>query len=349
MNLSATIQLFTLVVVASLLALAVTPAFTAFLYRHRLGKQIRDTGDTPVFTALHAKKAGTPTMGGILIWGTMLVCLVGFWLLAKVVPFGFFHDLNFWSRSETYLPIGMFLLAALVGLIDDFFTVRKSSKNEVGLRGRHRLLIYMIIAAIGAWWFVAKLDWTTLHIPFYGNFDIGWWYFPLFIFIVTATSHSVNLSDGLDGLAGGLLLAAFTAYAGIAVFQGKMELAGFIAVVIGALAAFLWFNISPARFWMGDTGAMGLGVTLGVIAMLTNTALLLPIIGFMFVIESGSVILQRLSKKLRGGKKLFLSSPIHHHFEAKGWPETKIVMRFWIISAMTALVGLIFVLVDKLK
>lgn len=340
------IGLFTLVIASAVFALAITPALTNFLYRHRLGKQIRDARETPIYSALHAAKASTPTMGGVLIWGTTLVLMGIAWMLAEVIGGDFFTRLNFWSRSETYLPAAALLGAALIGLVDDFFNVRQRGAHGGGLRVRHRLLLYTIVAALGAWWFYFKLDWTTLHIPFVGNIDIGAWYIPLFISVIVATSFSVNEADGLDGLAGGLLLAAFVAYGGIAVIQGKYDLASLIAAIVGALTAFLWFNIPPARFFMGDTGAMGLGVTLGVIAMITNTALLLPIIGLLFVIESLSVILQVLSKKIRK-KKIFLSAPLHHHLEAKGWPESKIVMRSWIIGALTAVVGIIITLLDR--
>jgi phospho-N-acetylmuramoyl-pentapeptide-transferase len=347
MSLDPILQILVLMVLSAVLTVAATPALTAFLYRHRLGKQIRDAKETPIFSALHAKKSGTPTMGGVLVWGSLLVCLGITAVLSKIFPTGFWHGLNFWSRSETYLPIAAFLLAAWVGLVDDFWNVRQRGAHGGGLRARQRLLLYTAIAVLGAWWFYAKLDWTTLHVPFVGNYDIHAWYIPLFVFVIVATSFSVNEADGLDGLAGGMLLAAFTTFGVIAVVQGKFELASFIAVIVGALTAFLWFNIPPARFFMGDTGAMGMGVTLGVIAMLTNTSLLLPVICLPFVIESASVIIQRISKKLHNGKKVFLSSPIHHHLEAKGWPEPKIVMRFWIISALSSVLGLILLLVDK--
>ena len=212
---------------------------------------------------------------------------------------------------------------------------------------RHRLLIYTVIASFGAWWFYSKLEWSMVHLPFIGNFDIGLWYIPIFIFILVATAFSVNEVDGLDGLAGGTLLTAFGAYGVIAYSQGHFDLAAFCGVIIGALLAFLWFNIHPAKFFMGDTGAMSLGITLGVIAMLTNQFLLLPIISLILVAESGSVILQLISKKLRHGKKVFLSAPIHHHLEAKGWPESQITMRFWIISFMTAAIGLIIAFLDR--
>lgn len=340
------IEIFVLVVISSGIAVLVTPALTNWLYRHRFGKQIRDAQETPIFSQLHAKKAGTPTMGGILIWGTTIVLMALFWLLAQFVPSGILHQLNFVSRSETYLPVGVLVSAAIVGLIDDFYNVRRLGTSGGGLRMRHRLLIYTGLALIGAWWFYFKLDWTTIRVPFVGNFDIGAWYLPIFVFVIVATSFSVNEADGLDGLAGGLLLACFVAYGAITVLQGNFELASFIAVIVGALAAFLWFNIPPARFFMGDTGAMSLGVTLGVLAMLTNTVLLLPIIAFPFVIESGSVLLQVASKKLRH-RKIFLSAPIHHHFEAKGWSEPKIVMRFWIIAGLTVVIGFTLFLFDR--
>ncbi|NTU98803.1 phospho-N-acetylmuramoyl-pentapeptide-transferase, partial [Candidatus Falkowbacteria bacterium] len=210
-----------------------------------------------------------------------------------------------------------------------------------------RLLIYTVIALIGAWWFYFKLDWDTFHIPFYGDLQMGWPYMLIFVFVIVATSFSVNETDGLDGLAGGVLMSSFAAYGVIAFVEGRYDLATFCGVIVGALLAFLWFNINPARFFMGDTGAMSLGVTLGVIAMLTNSALILPIIGFVFVVESLSVIIQLTSKKLRNGKKVFISSPIHHHFEAKGWSEPKIVMRFWVIAQISAALGLVIFLLDK--
>lgn len=339
-------RIFVLLVVASGVAMAVTPALTNFLYRHRLGKQIRDAEETPIFSALHAKKKGTPTMGGVLIWGTTVFLIAVGWLLHQVTTTGVLYEMNFWSRAETYLPTAVLVFAALIGLVDDFYNVRQRGAHGGGLRVRHRLLLYTLIAFLGALWFYFKLDWTTLHLPFAGPVDIGGWYVPLFVFVIVATSFSVNEADGLDGLAGGLLLAAYVAYGVIAVVQGKNDLASFIAVIVGALITFLWFNIPPARFIMGDTGAMSLGVTLGVIAMLTNTALFLPIIALPFVIESGSVILQIASKRWRG-KKIFLSAPIHHHLEAKGWSEPKIVMRFWIIAALTAVIGIVLVLLDK--
>ncbi|MFA6322318.1 MAG: phospho-N-acetylmuramoyl-pentapeptide-transferase [Candidatus Buchananbacteria bacterium] len=339
-------KVFLLSTVSFLVALAWTPFLTHLLYKYNLGKGIRDAKSAPIFALMHQKKAGTPVMGGVLVWVTTLFLITVISILANFFD-GFWGHLNFLSRSETLLPLGALVSSALIGLVDDFVDIWRIGKNGGGLRMRHRFIIYGVIALIGALWFYYKLGWTIFYIPFLGNIDVGWWYIPIFVFIITATAHSVNLTDGLDGLAGGTLLAAFGAYGAIAFAQGRYDLATFCGVISGALLAFLWFNINPARFFMGDTGSMSLGVTLGVIAMLTNCALLLPIIGFVFVIETISVLVQMFFKKVLG-KKLFISSPLHHHLEAIGWPEPKIVMRFWVIAAISSVVGLILFLMEKI-
>lgn len=321
-----------------------TPLLTHFLYKFKLGKQIRKDENTPIFTKLHQHKEGTPTMGGILIWGTLLFLIALFALLPKVFPGPFFEKLNFLDRGETYLPLMALMAAAVIGLLDDFLGIFKIGPFGGGLKMRHRILLYTAIAIAGAWWFYEKLEWDLIYVPFMGDFNIGIWYIPFFILVIVATAFSTNESDGLDGLAGGVLMIAFASYGVIAFVQGRFDLAAFTAVIAGALLAFLWFNVHPARFFMGDTGSMPLGVTLGIIAMLTNSSLILPLIAFVLVMESTSVILQLSSKKLRG-KKIFLSTPIHHHFQAIGWPESKVVMRFWIISAVTAGAGLVIALI----
>ncbi len=339
------IKVFLLTTLSFVVTIIWTPALTHYLYKYKLGKAIRVDPNTPIFSQLHSKKSGTPTMGGVLIWVTTLVLAVVLYYLSRWTGSPFFEKLNFLTRSQTLLPLGALVASALVGLVDDFFNVRRVGPKGGGLSMKHRLLIYTVIAVVGAWWFFYKLGWDLLHIPFLGDVNIGLWYIPIFIIVIVATSFSVNEIDGLDGLAGGTLLAAFAAYGAIAFAQGRLELAAFCGVIAGALLAFLWFNIPPARFFMGDTGAMSLGVTLGIVALLTNAVFFLPIIGLLFVIESGSVILQVFSKKFRG-KKIFLSSPIHHHLEAIGWPEQKIVMRFWVIAAVTGVLGLVLYLVE---
>ncbi len=326
-----------------------TPLWTKFLYKNKLGKKIRDNGETPIFSKLHAKKSGTPTMGGVLIWVTVTLFAIVFSWLAYSFPNTFWGHMNFLERTETWLPIAALVASALVGLFDDWLDVRgKGVLGGGGLNIKHRLAIYTLIASVGAWWFYFKLGKSLFTIPFWHTFNLGWWYIPVFILVIVATAFSVNETDGLDGLAGGALLTSFTTYSVIAFMMGKFDLAVFCAVIVGALLAFLWFNINPARFYMGDTGAMSLGITLGIIAMLTDTAPFLVLIGSVFVFESVSVIIQLISKKFRHGKKVFLSTPIHHHFEAIGWPETKIVMRFWVIAGVSSALGLALFIIDRI-
>lgn len=325
--------------VAFVVAMLGTPFLSNALYRYRFAKSIRTQG-VPVFASLHKKKEGTPTGGGILVWATMAFLAFGLLFTAALTQSPLLEFFSFLSRSETLLPLVALIVAAVIGLIDDYWDVRRISPFGGGLRMRHRLLLYVAVAAVGAWWFYVKLGWDQIHVPALGDFTIGFWYVPLFILVVVSTAFSVNEADGLDGLAGGILLFCYGAFAAIAFARGLHDLAAFCAVIIGALLAFLWFNVYPARFFMGDTGSMSLGVTLGIIAMLTNSALVLPVIAAPLVVESLSVIIQTVSKKLRG-KKIFLSAPIHHHFEARGWPETKVTMRFWILAAVSATLGTI--------
>ena len=338
-------KILTLTTISFVLAMLLTPAWTSVLFKFKLGKSLRSKSKAPIFHKMHAKKEGTPTMGGVLIWGTALVMALIFLAAYNISPDSLIGQLNFLTRGQTLLPLGVLVSAGLIGLADDFFNVKRVGSNGGGIDIRHRLVLYTIIAAIGSWWFFEKLDWDLLHVPFVDSFNIGWWYIPLFILVIVATSFSVNQTDGLDGLAGGSLISSFGAMTVISLIQGRYELAAFCGVIMGALIAFLWFNIYPARFFMGDTGSMSLGVTLGVVAMLTNTALFLPIIGFVFVIETVSTIIQLVSKKVFK-KKVFKVAPIHHHYEAKGWPEPKVVMRFWVVSWMAAAFGIILFLLD---
>ncbi len=337
---SALTKILSLTSLSFVFALAVTPIFTNFLYRNKLGKQIRNDGSTPLFSEMHKQKAGTPTMGGILVWGTTLILISFFWITDKVFGLTQFHYLNFMTRKETLLPLGALIGAALVGLVDDWLDVRKMGHKGRGLRFRVKIWLYALVAVIGAWWFYFKLGFDYIHIPFSGNLYLGWLFIPFFILAVIGISSAVNLTDGLDGLAGGVLMISFSAFGLIAFVQGKYELASLIGVVCGALLAFLWFNVFPARFFMGDTGSMGLGVLLAVVAFLTNTVILLLFIGFIFMIEALSFFLQMFWRKVFK-RKLFLSSPLHHHFEAVGWPESKVTMRFWIIAAVTSIIGII--------
>ncbi len=296
---------------------------------------------------LHAGKAGIPAMGGLVIWATVLV-LILFYRAACFFDVPYLCQLSFLSRAQTRLPLGILVGAGLIGLLDDYLNVRKIGPRGGGMRKRFRILSYAAVALLGAWWFYSVLEWDFLHVPFMGTFHIGWLFVPLFVFIVIATSFSVNETDGLDGLAGGPLVASFAAMTIISWSQGRIDLAAFCAAILGALLAFLWFNVPPASVFMGDTGAMALGTVLAAVAMITNTALLLPIIGLPFVIETLSVFAQMISKKFFK-RKLFKSSPLHHHLEAIGWPETKIVMRTWIVSLICAAIGIIIAFADPTR
>lgn len=327
-------------------AFLLTPLLTHFLYKYRFGKSIRNSGKTPLYSKMHAAKAGTPVGGGIIIWGVVLLLAVVFWILANTIESPLTGMFNFLTRKQTLLPLGALVASALVGLLDDYFNVRKIGPHGGGLNMWQRLGLYTLVAAFGAYWFFFKLEWSTIHVPAIGDFEIGWWYIPLFMLVIVATAFSVNESDGLDGLSGGILMFCFGAYTALAFATGKIELAMFCGAIVGALLAFLWFNVYPARFFMGDTGAMSLGTTLGIIAMLTNSALVLPVIALPLVLESLSVIVQ-LTSKLLFKRKVFLSAPLHHHFEALGWPETKVTMRFWIVAAVSAGLGLVVALVGS--
>lgn len=340
MNSEIIIKIFSLTSVAFLLSIAATPLLSYFLYKFRLGKNIRADGSTPLYTKMHISKQGTPTMGGVLVWGMTLILAVLFWFTDRALAMKEVHLLNFLSRRETLLPLGAMVGAAIVGLADDFLDIKGLGHKGRGFRFRFKVLLYAAVAAIGSWWFYFKLGFDSVHIPFFGDFVIGLWFIPFFIAVVVGTSFAVNQTDGLDGLAGGVLLMALMAYMVIAVVEGKYNLAAMLGVVNGSMLAFLWFNVYPARFFMGDTGSMGLGVLLAVVAFLTNQVLLLPIIGFIFVLEAASYFIQ-IGFKIFAGRKFFLSAPIHHHLEAVGWPESKVTMRFWILSAVASIIGLV--------
>lgn len=270
-------------------AFAVMPAWIASLKRWKMGKSIRDAAQAPIMAKLHAGKAGTPAMGGFVIWMTVAL-LILLYRGACYFEVPYICQLSFLSRAQTRLPLGILVGAGLLGLLDDYLNARKIGPNGGGLRMRFRLISYACIALVGAFWFYSILQWDFLHVPFLGTFHLGWFYVPFFVLVTVATSFSANNTDGLDGLAGGPLMAAFGAMAVIAWSQGRIDLAAFCAAILGALLAFLWFNAPPASVFMGDTGVMSLGSVLAAVAMITNTAILLPIICLPFVIESGSVL-----------------------------------------------------------
>ena len=317
--------------IALVIAMILTPVYTFFAYKYKFWKQERhdDVGGKTlsVKTKLHAEKhkRHIPTMAGIIFVLAIIIVTMVF---------------NF-DRGQTWLPLAALAVGAIVGLIDDIINLKSEGMGFAGLRPWIKFTMITVAGVILGWFFFTKLGYTTIDVPFLGEWDLGWFIIPIFAFIVVATGNAVNITDGLDGLAGGLLMMSFGAFAIIALLQGNFGIAGFCFTIVGALLAYVWFNIFPARFFMGDIGSFALGVSLGVVAMLTDSLFLLPIIGGLFVIEAGSSLVQIFSKKLRHGKKILLSAPLHHHLEASGWPESKVTMRFWVIGSVLAVAGLI--------
>lgn len=324
------IHVFLLSIGAFLFAMFLTPIYTFFAYRYKFWKQQRSTSTDgkklEVFTKLHAAKfrRNIPTMAGI----------IGVFSIAAIT---LLFNLD---RAETYLPLAALVGGGIVGLIDDIINVRGLGGGVGGLRSGMKFTMITLIGVVLGWFFYAKLGVDSFHVPFVGEVAIGWLIVPLFTLAVVATGNAVNISDGLDGLAGGLLAISFSTFGVIALLQGNSMMAGFCFTVVGALLSYLWFNIHPARFFMGDVGSFAFGVALGVVAMLTDTLLLLPVIGLVFVLEAGSSLIQILSKKFFK-KKIFISAPVHHHLEAIGWPETKVTMRFWVIGCVVAFTGFV--------
>jgi len=347
------IKVFVPATAAFAIGILLAPLLTHYLYKHRVwkkkaGKTALD-GTTAVefeklrmTTAHTGTETSTPRMGGVLIWVSVLVVTVGGWLLARAIPIPLFEKLDFLSRSQTWIPLLALLAGALMGFVNDLLDIHPS--GERGVRLRTRLLFVTLISTLIGWWFYAKLGVDAIGIPADGTFFVGWLIIPIFA-IITLGLYAGGVIDGIDGLAGGVFGTAFMAYAGIAYFQDQINLAAFSATLAGAILAFLWFNIPPARFWMTETGTMGLTMTLAVIAFMTDTPgdgygiAALPIIAFPLIITVLSNIIQVTSKKLYG-KKVFRIAPLHHHFEAIGWPSYKVTMRYWIISIVCAIVGM---------
>lgn len=317
------------------LTMALTPVYTFFAYKYKLWKVSRTvdvTGSaTPVLDKLRAMKPkrNVPLMAGLI-----------FVLVTTVLTVAF----N-WSRSQTWLPVAALVGGGAIGLIDDIINVRGLGGGFKGLRPMFKFAMIVAVGLVGAWFFYYKLGYNSIHLPFPPyDLNIGWWMVPLFAFVIVATGNAVNITDGLDGLAGGLAATAFGFFGVIALLQGNIGIAGFCFTVVGGLLSYTWFNINPARFQMGDVGSFSLGTSLGVVAMLTNTLFLLPIIAFVFAGDTATSLLQIASKKLFH-RKIFLSAPIHHHLRAIGWPDTKVTMRFWLIGQACGAVGLVIALI----
>jgi phospho-N-acetylmuramoyl-pentapeptide-transferase len=326
-----TAKMLVLSFVAFLLAMLLTPIYTHFAYKYHWWKRHRTHSTTGEALSVISKldvREKVPLMAGLI-------------MIISVTAVTLAFNLN---QEQTWLPLAALLGGAAVGLADDAINIIGKGGNVAGIRAPIKFTLITLVAAIGAWFFYAKLGYTSMHIPFIEDINLGWVIIPIFIVAVVSASNAVNISDGMDGLAAGLLLSAFGAFGVIAALQASFAIAAFCMTIVGALLAYLWFNIPPARFFMGDVGSFALGTALGVVAMQTNTLLLLPVIGFVFVVEAGSSLIQIASKRLFH-RKVFIAAPIHHHFEALGWPKTKVTMRFWVVGQVCAALGVILALI----
>lgn len=340
------------------LGIAITPFFTHIFYKYKMWKKSprseSDTSDR--FKTIHNAEyeMSTPRIGGVIIWISVFLTVALIFLLSLIFPVGLFGgklsifaQMNFFSRSQTLVPLGAFFLAAFIGLLDDLLQIfgeGSYAKDPLVYRKIKTIFVTLIGLAI-SFWFYYKLDFSAVHVPFAGDFYIGVWFIPFFVIVMLAT-FSTSVIDGLDGLAGGVLAACFTAYAAIGFLGQQYDISALSGAIAGGILAFLWFNIPPARFYMGETGMLALTVTLSVIAFLTNSVLLLPIIALPLVATSFSVILQTNIYKHFNRRRVFLVAPLHHHFQALGWPREKVVMRYWVVSVICAITGIILFIVS---
>jgi phospho-N-acetylmuramoyl-pentapeptide-transferase len=339
---------------AFIIGIAATPLLTHYLYKYKAwkktaGKMAYDGTVAEIFNGLHGKnEIRAPRFGGVVVWGSTLITIAFVALVAQLIPSQLTAQFDFLSRSQTWVPLAALFVGAIVGLVDDLLIVRPQGE---GLRLRWRLLAVVILSFAIGWWFYDKLEVTALRLPFDGPLEVGWLVIPFFITVSLALFAS-GVIDGIDGLSGGVFASIFASYAVIAFAQNQIDLAAFCATVVGGLLAFIWFNIPPARFYMSDTGTMALTLAIPVVAFMTDDlgegigVAVLPVIGALLVATVASDVLQLIWKKAFG-RKLFRIAPLHHHFEAIGWPGEKVVMRYWVLSIIFAFLGVILALVGR--
>ena len=344
------VKIFLPAAISFIIGIIITPFISRFLYEHKLWKKksvehTLDGKEATISKSLHNdEERKTPRMGGIVVWASVLITTLLIWVISKVFPTDITHKLDFISRSQTWLPIFTLIVGSLAGLIDDYLVVsNKGSYAGGGLSLKTRLIIVFTVALFGSWWFFSKLGVSSVLIPFLGEIHLGLLFIPVFILFMIGI-YSGGIIDGIDGLAGGIFSIMFGSYALISFLNNQVDLAALCMVIVGGLLVFLWFNIPPARFFLSETGTMGLTMTLVVIAFLSKAVGVLPIIAFPLIVTSASSIIQIASKKWRG-KKVFLVAPLHNHFQAIGWPPYKVVMRYWILSLFFGVLGIIIYLI----
>ena len=338
--------------IAFTIGIFITPLISHYLYHYKMWKKKAGKGagygggETPIFDALHKERdTNTPRMGGVVIWLSVLLTIALLWAFQFILPNMTIGTLDYLSRSQTWLPLFALLVGALVGFLDDLLVIRGTGKHFAGgLPLSQRLLVVGMTALVSAWWFYEKLDVSS--VAFLGGpIELGVLFIPFFV-LVALFIYASSVIDGIDGLSGGTFMFIFSAYAGIAVFQNQIDLAAYCATVVGGILAFLWFNVPPARFYMTETGIMALTMSLTIVVFMTDVigggegVLVFPVIGILLVLTVLSDILQLFSKKIRK-KKLFLIAPLHHHFEALGWPGSKVTMRYWILVFVFAVIGVV--------
>lgn len=330
-----------------IVGMLLTPVFTKYFYQYRLWKRAsrldNDDAMSEAFKKIHNEKVetGTPRVGGMIIWVSTLVVVFGFFILAKFTQDPVFLKLDFLSRGQTLLPLAALFFGGLFGLFEDFLEifVDRFKVFRQGISSKYLVSMVAIIGLLASLWFYFKLGMDYVHIPFMGDVHLGWLFIPFFIIVVLGTFSS-RVIDGIDGLAGGVMAIAFAAFGVIAYLKSFVDIAALCLVITGGILVFLWYNIPPARFYMGETGMLGLTLALAIIAFMTNSVIALPIVGILLVATSFSSAAQIFSKKYFG-KKIFIIAPLHHHFQALGWSREKITMRYWVVSLMAAVLGVI--------
>ena len=347
------VKIFLPTVVAFLIGFFVTPFMTHFFYKYKMWKKYsrnEAVNNVLEFQKIHnqEEELRTTRVGGVIIWVSIFLSTLIFYLISVLFPSIITEKINFLSKNQTLIPLLVLLFGSFLGLWDDLIQIYGKGKiahDDTSWRKWKAFLVVFISFFIGLYFFY-KLGMISIHIPFGGDIYLGILIIPFFIIVALAT-FSGGVIDGLDGLSGGVFASIFAAYSVIAFTNNQIDIATFSGVVTGAILAFLWFNIPPARFYMGETGIIGLTITLATLAFLTDSVLILPVVAMPLVISSGSVILQIISKKLRGGKRIFRLAPIHHHFEALGWPSYKVTMRFWILSVAFSIIGIILAVISR--
>ncbi len=343
-------------IISFLIGIIIAPGFIRFLVKHKLWKKknVSTTIDGQLATitaSLHNDEVmPVPRFGGFVVWFAVLTTALVLWGLSKVYPTELTLKLDFISRNQTWLPLMAMLVGAIVGALDDLLVVgafgsRLNSYIGGGLSFPVRLLAVSSLGLFAGWWFYAKLGVDSVYIPFYGHLVLGGVLFILFFIVVTLALFSTGVIDGVDGLSGGVMSAVFTAYGMIAYLHGQVDIATLCFVFVGAILSFLWFNIPPAKFYLSETGMLALSLSLSVIAFLTDAVMYLPIIAFPLVVSTLSVILQLTWKKFFK-RKLFIVAPLHHHFQAKGWQSQTVTMRYWVVSYICAVLGVVIVLIS---